>query len=251
MRYFAAIGDPNGFQENGFTPSQTHYNPLRRVELFNSQALSVVAARSAYQKGVATNVVDGKPVAAHIYEYTTQSTSHDVWFLSFLTPSAISVTAEQDQRLKERNCPSVGHPLLGGEPEDQPPPHVPVLKRVLTHSSTQRLCPPCRRYHGWSRLDYHLWEVLDMDSNVGSVRRTSSIRGPTSLTKLCIFCCNFLLSWEFDASGSMLCPRMILVARVRCRSTSSVKQWWSPSFAGLSLRVRGMVLARTSLQQTM
>jgi hypothetical protein len=60
-----------------------------------------------------------------------------------------------------------------------------------------------------------------------------------------------LLSWACDASGSMLCPRTILVARVRCRSTSSVKQWRSPSCAGLSLRVRVMVLARMSLQQTM
>jgi chitin synthase len=77
MRYFAATGGPNGFQENGFTsPRQAHDNPLRRVELFNSRALSVVAARSAYQEGIVTNVVDGKPVAAHIYEYTTESTSH-------------------------------------------------------------------------------------------------------------------------------------------------------------------------------
>ena len=67
MRYVAAIGGPNGFQENGFTPSQAHDNPLRRVELFNSRALSVVAARSAYQEGGVTNVVDGKRVAAHIY----------------------------------------------------------------------------------------------------------------------------------------------------------------------------------------
>ena len=60
----------------------------------------------------------------------------------------------------------------------------------------------------------------------------------------------FLVSWAFDASASMLRPRTILVARVRCRSRSSVKQWCSPSFVGLSLRVRCMVLARTSWQQT-
>ena len=65
------------FRRTVSPPSQAHDNPLRRVELFNSRALSVVAARSAYQESVVTNVVDGKPVAAHIYEYTTESTSHD------------------------------------------------------------------------------------------------------------------------------------------------------------------------------
>ena len=41
----------------------------------NSRTLSVVAAIGAYQEGIATNVVNGKPVVAHIYEYTTQSAS--------------------------------------------------------------------------------------------------------------------------------------------------------------------------------
>jgi len=39
----------------------------------NSRTLSVIAAIGAYQEGIATNVVNGKAVAAHIYEYTTQS----------------------------------------------------------------------------------------------------------------------------------------------------------------------------------
>ena len=42
----------------------------------NSRTLSVIAALGAYQEGIATNVVNGKPVAAHIYEYTTQSAYH-------------------------------------------------------------------------------------------------------------------------------------------------------------------------------
>ena len=37
----------------------------------NLRTLSVIAAICAYQEGIATNVVNGKPVAAHIYEYTT------------------------------------------------------------------------------------------------------------------------------------------------------------------------------------
>ena len=38
----------------------------------NSRTLSVLAAMGVYQDGVAKNVVAGKPVTAHIYEYTTQ-----------------------------------------------------------------------------------------------------------------------------------------------------------------------------------
>ena len=41
----------------------------------NSRTLSVIAAMGAYQDGVAKNAVNGKPVTAHIYEYTSQSMS--------------------------------------------------------------------------------------------------------------------------------------------------------------------------------
>lgn len=49
----------------------------------NSRTLSVIAAIGAYQEGIARNVVNGKPVTAHIYEYTTQSASY-VDILSYL-----------------------------------------------------------------------------------------------------------------------------------------------------------------------
>lgn len=42
----------------------------------NARTLSVLAAMGVYQDGVAKNVVAGKPVTAHIYEYTTQSEPH-------------------------------------------------------------------------------------------------------------------------------------------------------------------------------
>ena len=48
----------------------------------NSRTLSVIAAIGAYQEGIARNVVNGKAVTAHIYEYTTQSTS-DIDILSY------------------------------------------------------------------------------------------------------------------------------------------------------------------------
>ncbi|KAG9119511.1 Chitin synthase, class 1 [Ceratobasidium sp. 392] len=41
----------------------------------NSRTLSTIAAMGVYQDGVAKNVVDKKPVTAHIYEYTTRNTS--------------------------------------------------------------------------------------------------------------------------------------------------------------------------------
>ena len=46
----------------------------------NSRTLSVVAAIRAYQEGIATNVVNGKPVVAHTYEYTTQSAYKQYFF---------------------------------------------------------------------------------------------------------------------------------------------------------------------------
>ncbi|KAI8992643.1 chitin synthase 1 [Pilobolus umbonatus] len=38
----------------------------------NSRTLSVLAAMGVYQDGLAKNIVEGKPVTAHIYEHTTQ-----------------------------------------------------------------------------------------------------------------------------------------------------------------------------------
>ena len=39
----------------------------------NERTLACLAGLGVYQDGVAKNVVNGKPVTAHIYEYTTQS----------------------------------------------------------------------------------------------------------------------------------------------------------------------------------
>jgi chitin synthase len=39
----------------------------------NSRMLGVIAAISAYQEGTDINVINSEPVAAHVYEYTTQS----------------------------------------------------------------------------------------------------------------------------------------------------------------------------------
>ena len=62
------------------------------LRMIVSRTLSVVVAKRTYQGAIMTNVVHGKHVVAHIYEYTTQTTSHDACFLSCFTPSAVSVT---------------------------------------------------------------------------------------------------------------------------------------------------------------
>ena len=38
----------------------------------NTRTLAMLAAMGVYQDGVAKNAVNGKPVAAHVFEYTTQ-----------------------------------------------------------------------------------------------------------------------------------------------------------------------------------
>jgi chitin synthase len=54
----------------------------------NSRTLSVVAAIGAYQEGIATDVVNWKPVVAQIYEYTTQS-AYNQYLIS--QPSYVSL----------------------------------------------------------------------------------------------------------------------------------------------------------------
>ena len=39
----------------------------------NIRTLSVIAAMGCYQAGLERHAVNGKPVTAHIYEYTSQS----------------------------------------------------------------------------------------------------------------------------------------------------------------------------------
>jgi chitin synthase len=45
------------------------YLPYIRI---NTRTLATLAAMGVYQDGVAKNAVNGKPVTAHVFEYTTQ-----------------------------------------------------------------------------------------------------------------------------------------------------------------------------------
>ncbi|PCH40454.1 glycosyltransferase family 2 protein [Wolfiporia cocos MD-104 SS10] len=118
----------------------------------NSRTLSVIAAMGAYQEGIAKNVVNGKPVTAHIYEYTAQIS---------VSPSMKLEGAEKGIGpvqiifcLKEKNQKKINShrwffnafgPILQ--------PNVCVLLDVGTMPGPTSI--------------YHLWKAFDINSNVG------------------------------------------------------------------------------------
>ncbi|TFY80015.1 hypothetical protein EWM64_g4002 [Hericium alpestre] len=118
----------------------------------NSRTLSVIAAVGAYQDGIAKNIVNGKPVTAHIYEYTTQIS---------ITPSNKIEGPEKGIMpvqlifcLKEKNQKKINShrwffnafgPILQ--------PNVCVLLDVGTMPGPTSI--------------YHLWKAFDINSNVG------------------------------------------------------------------------------------
>lgn len=118
----------------------------------HQRTLSVIAALGAYQDGVAKNVVNKKPVTAHIYEYTTQIS---------VTPSKKIEGAEKGIVpvqlifcLKEKNQKKINShrwffnafgPILL--------PNVCVLLDVGTQPGPTSI--------------YHLWKAFDINSNVG------------------------------------------------------------------------------------
>ncbi|VDB96624.1 unnamed protein product [Peniophora sp. CBMAI 1063] len=118
----------------------------------NSRTLSVVATIGAYQDGIAKSVVNNKPVAAHIYEYTTQIS---------VTPSNKIEGAEKGLVpvqvifcLKEKNQKKINShrwffnafgPILQ--------PNVCILLDVGTMPGPTSI--------------YHLWKAFDINSNVG------------------------------------------------------------------------------------
>ncbi|GJF00218.1 glycosyltransferase family 2 protein [Phanerochaete sordida] len=118
----------------------------------NSRTLSVIATMGAYQDGIAKNVVNGKEVTAHIYEYTTQIS---------VSPSMKIEGAEKGFVpvqiifcLKEKNQKKINShrwffnafgPILE--------PNVCVLLDVGTMPGPTSI--------------YHLWKAFDINSNVG------------------------------------------------------------------------------------
>ncbi|KAG8738149.1 Chitin synthase, class 1 [Ceratobasidium sp. 414] len=118
----------------------------------NSRTLSTIAALGVYQDGVAKNVVDKKPVTAHIYEYTTQIS---------VTPSMRIEGAERGTVpcqiifcLKEQNQKKINsHRWFFNAFGRVLEPNVCVLLDVGTRPGPTSI--------------YHLWKAFDINSNVG------------------------------------------------------------------------------------
>ncbi|KAL0960546.1 hypothetical protein HGRIS_005585 [Hohenbuehelia grisea] len=118
----------------------------------NSRTLSVIAAMGAYQDGIAKNIVNGKPVTAHIYEYTTQIS---------VTPSLKIEGSERGHVpvqiifcLKEKNQKKINsHRWFFNAFGRVLQPNVCVLLDVGTMPGPTSI--------------YHLWKAFDINSNVG------------------------------------------------------------------------------------
>ncbi|CAE6378425.1 unnamed protein product [Rhizoctonia solani] len=118
----------------------------------NSRTLSTIAAMGVYQDGIAKNIVDKKPVTAHIYEYTTQIS---------VTPSMRIEGAERGTVpcqvifcLKEKNQKKINsHRWFFNAFGRVLEPNVCVLLDVGTRPGPTSI--------------YHLWKAFDLNSNVG------------------------------------------------------------------------------------
>ncbi|KAG8805703.1 Chitin synthase, class 1, partial [Serendipita sp. 401] len=117
----------------------------------NARTLSVIASMGCYQDGVAKNAVNGKPVTAHIYEYTSQIS---------VTPS-VKIGPQKENApiqlifcLKEKNQKKINsHRWFFNAFGPVLEPNVCVLLDVGTMPGPTSI--------------YHLWKSFDINSNVG------------------------------------------------------------------------------------
>ncbi|KAI8081997.1 chitin synthase 2 [Gilbertella persicaria] len=131
------------------------------------RTLSVLAAMGVYQDGLAKNVVEGKPVTAHIYEHTTQlSIDAD---MNFRGAELGVVPVQILFCLKEKNQKKINShrwffqafgPLIK--------PNVCVLLDVGTRPG--------------GRSIYHLWKAFDINRNVaGACGEIKAMLGPKGM----------------------------------------------------------------------
>ncbi|WOO85757.1 Chitin synthase 4 [Vanrija pseudolonga] len=118
----------------------------------NPRTRSVLAALGVYQDGVGKNMVNGKPVTAHLYEYTTQ--------LSISSSGKIgpggnnTVPIQLIFCLKEKNQKKINsHRWFFNAFGDCLRPNVCVLLDVGTQPGPKSI--------------YHLWKAFDINSSVG------------------------------------------------------------------------------------
>jgi chitin synthase len=117
----------------------------------NTRTLSALAAMGVYQDGVAKNIVNGKEVTAHLYEYTTQlSIDPEMKFKAHekgLVPVQIMFL------LKEKNAKKINsHRWFFRGICRTLVPNVTVLIDVGTAPSNHSI--------------YHLWKAFDVDQDV-------------------------------------------------------------------------------------
>ncbi|KAG0330288.1 Chitin synthase, class 2 [Dissophora globulifera] len=116
------------------------------------RVLKVLAAMGAYQEGIAKDTVAGKPVTAHIYEYTTQiMVDSDLKVRSAdrgIVPVQI-LFCLKEQNKKKLNS----HRWFFNAFAPQLNPNVCVLLDVGTKPSGTSI--------------YHLWKAFDRDSSIG------------------------------------------------------------------------------------
>lgn len=118
----------------------------------NSRTLSVIAAMGIYQDGVGKNVVNKKPVTAHIYEYTTQVTVTPELRLHGSERGTVPV--QVIFCLKEKNQKKINsHRWFFNAFGPVLQPNVCVLLDVGTMPGPTSI--------------YHLWKAFDINSNVG------------------------------------------------------------------------------------
>lgn len=117
----------------------------------NPRVLSVLAALGVYQEGVAKNVVNGKPVQMHLYEYTTQLSVDTN--LKFRGREKGVMPTQIIFALKEKNAKKINsHRWCFNAFGRVLQPNVCILLDVGTMPRARSL--------------YHLWKAFDINSNV-------------------------------------------------------------------------------------
>ncbi|KAL1918777.1 uncharacterized protein VTP21DRAFT_2799 [Calcarisporiella thermophila] len=134
------------------------------------RVLSVLAAMGVYQDGIAKNIVNGKEVTAHIYEYTSQIAVDPS--LRFKGSDKGIVPVQMIFCLKEKNQKKINsHRWFFNAFGPIIQPNVCVLLDVGTRPGNTSI--------------YHLWKAFDISPNVGGAcGEVCTMTGPGSINLL-------------------------------------------------------------------
>ncbi|CEP15640.1 hypothetical protein [Parasitella parasitica] len=142
----------------------------------NHRTLNVLSLLGVYQEGIAKNVVHGKPVTAHLYEYTTQiSVTPDMEIVKAGSSKNAIVPCQILFCLKEKNQKKINsHRWFFQAFGPVIDPHVCVLIDVGTKPGGTSI--------------YHLWKAFDINSNIagacGEIRAMAGTAGVALLNPL-------------------------------------------------------------------